>query len=83
MQAIENHWLTRDRAWREEMTAPEPSNEMPKWNELYWTKKSVIDRDGTTTYYLMTATQNGLTYEGTGILERNKLIIVDNIEIKK
>jgi len=28
MQAIENHWLTRDRAWHEEMSEPEPDDEI-------------------------------------------------------
>jgi hypothetical protein len=82
MQAIDNHW-NHGQEYRNQMMAPEYEPEMPKWTDLSWIKKSVIDRDGTTTFSLMTATANGVTYEGTGMFEKGKLITVDCIEISK
>ena len=85
MQAIETHWLTRDRAWDEEMSAPEPSDEMPKWDELDWERGDLIDFDSEEreSYYEMTAELYGVKYEGTGVYSCGELIIVDGIEIKK
>lgn len=85
MMPIDNHWLARDRAWREEMTAPEPSDEMPKWNQLQWEQGELIDFDAEERegYYVMTAELNGVKYEGTGIYSCGELILVDGIEIAK
>ncbi len=63
------------------MTAPEVESDIPKWTELYWTKKSLIDRDGPESYYVVTATTNGVTYEGNAMYRGRKLIIVDEIQI--
>ena len=85
MQAIDNHWLTHDRAWHEEMSAPEPDDEMPKWDELDWERGDLIDfnPEERESYYEMTAELNGVKYEGTGVYSCGELIIVDGIEVKK
>ena len=80
MIQIDNHW-NYGKEYRDHMTAPEVEPEIPKWTDLYWTKKSMIDRDGPESYYVVTATANGIVYEGNALYRGHKLIIVEEIQI--
>ena len=85
MIAYENHWLTRDSLYREEMSEAQPDDFLPKWDKLQWERGDLLDFDAEERegYYIMTTTWNGVTYEGTGTYSCGELILVDGIEIKK
>ena len=59
--------------------------ELPKWQDLEWEKSFLIDSDidERAEYWCVTATANGVTYEGTATYIHDTLEIVEDIEIKK
>ena len=59
--------------------------ELPKWSDLEWEKSFLIDTDidERAEYWCVTATADGVTYEGTGTYIHDTLEIVEEIEIKK
>lgn len=61
------------------------ADRIPRWTDLQWERGDLIDADidEREEYYIMTAEDSGIIYEGTGVYSCEELIEVQDIEIKK